>query len=325
MDSRRLLIGVIVACIASGCQSARQDGDHKGGAAGGNAAVVTRPDAPILAYVSGQPVTAKALTPALIEAAGGEVFSDVVLDLLVAQRLSELGQSVTPEMVDHEKQIISQTLSDDPDEAARLLRSLREQRGLGEQRFEALLRRNAGLRFLVRERVTVTDAAVEQAYRLAYGPAVRVRLLMTNSLSEAADLRRQIVDEGKPFGELAAMHSTDPSAAQGGLLSPIRQEDTSYPQAIRSGLVGMDVGEVSAPIAIDGGFVILRVEEKIAGAKVEFDDVKQRLAEQTRHRAERVLMQQAARELVSGANIVVLDAPLKQRWDAQQATLIEDR
>ncbi|MEM9420755.1 MAG: peptidylprolyl isomerase, partial [Planctomycetota bacterium] len=112
------------------------------------------------------------------------------------------------------------------------------------------------------------------------------------------------------------------SKAQGGLLSPIRPEDTSYPSAMRQAIDGLEVGQVSQPIAIDGGFALLKLEEKIAAAEVEFDDVKDSLELAVRGRTERVLMQQLARELLSGAELVVLDPTLKALWEAQRESLL---
>ena len=85
-----------------------------------------------------------------------------------------------------EEAIIRQSLSEDEDVAARLLADLRERRGLGPVRFAALLKRNAGLRRLVEDQVTVTEPAVRQAYRLAHGPAARVRLIVMPTLRGGA-------------------------------------------------------------------------------------------------------------------------------------------
>jgi len=275
----------------------------------------------VLAYVGGRAVRSGEVWPSLVEAAGGEVLGEVVLGRLLDRRLQQAGLEVTDAAIAAERAIVSRTLADDPDQAARLLNELRQRRGLGTHRFAALLRRNAGLRMLIADRITVTDAAVAQAYRLRYGPSSRVRLIVTPSLQQAQRLRQRAA-EGQAFGELAALHSTDPSAAQGGLLSPIRPDDTSYPSAMRSALARLDVGQVSPPIALDGGFALIQLEEKIAGLAVELDDVKEALAHDVRRRAERVLMQQVARELLSAAEVVVLDPALKALWETQQQNLL---
>ncbi len=321
---------MILALLAASCHTTpgTTPGTAPGTAPQEARAVAARApaDAPergrVYAYVAGQPVTGEALLPALMESAGGEVFGDAVLDRLIARRLAAAGVTVTDAMLDAERAVVAQTLSDDPDQAARMLRDLRERRGLGETRFEALIRRNAGLRALVAGRVTVTQPALRQAYRLRHGPATRVRLIVTDTLGQAQRLRRRAVEDGEPFGELAAMHSTDASAAQGGLLSPIRPDDTSYPASLRDAIAPLTVGQVSGPVAVDGGFALVRIEEQIAGDGVAFEAAEQALAVDVRRRAQRVLMQQIARELIDAADVVVLDPVLSAAWQRRRAVLL---
>ena len=141
-----------------------------------------------LAYVAGEAVTLGDLGPSLLEAAGGTVIAERVLDRLLVQRLESRGLTVTDDDLAAEEVIVRRGLSDDEDTAARLLADLRQGRGLGPTRFAALLRRNAGLRKLVAEQVTVSEPAVRQAYRLQHGPAARVRLIVARSLLDARNL-----------------------------------------------------------------------------------------------------------------------------------------
>ena len=275
-----------------------------------------------MAYVAGEPVRADDLRTPMLEATGGEILSEWVLDEMLRRRLDTAGQTLTQADLDAERAVLLATLSDDADDAARLLGELRGRRGWGPTRFEALLRRNAGLRALVAQRGEVTDQAVQQAYRLQHGPSARGRLIVAESLRAAQQLRERILVGGEPFGEVAALASTDVSAAQGGLLSPIRPEDTSYPSAMRQAIELLEVGDVSQPVAIDGGFALIKLEENLSGSGVEFNEVRAELEQAVRGRAERVLMQQLARELISGAELVVLDPTLKALWDAQREVLL---
>lgn len=317
---RGLLLLMIVAFIGPGCQSADSGSSDRAAARPTSPRVA--PSGQVMAYIGGEPVRTADLLVPLIEATGGEILSELVLDEMLRRRLDTAGLTLTTAALDAERAILMETLSADEDQAARLLAELRQRRGWGTVRFDALLRRNAGLRALVADRVTLNEAAVQQAYRLQHGPSSRVRLIVAESLRDARRLRRRVVEDAEPFGEVAALASTDVSAAQGGLLSPIRPEDTSYPAAMRQAIELLDVGQVSQPVAIDGGFALIQLEEKIAGSGVEFDDVKESLKQSVRGRAERVLMQQLARELVSAAELIVLDPTLKNLWEAQRESLI---
>ncbi|MEE9404084.1 MAG: peptidylprolyl isomerase [Algisphaera sp.] len=282
-----------------------------------------------LAYVSGQPIRVETLWPALIEAAGGTALSDAVLSQLVADRLASVGITLTE--ADHaaERDQLAQTLSDDPDVAARLVKELRQRRGLGEVRYAALIARNAGLRALVRDGVKVQEPAVQQAYRLAYGPSVRVRLIVAPTLVAAARLSKQLAagdGTDATFARLASEESTDSSGRQGGLLSPMRPDDTSYPQSIRDAAAALASGEVSPPVTVEGGFALLRCLEHLpARTDVSLEAIRPHLETQVRRRAERILMQQAARELVSGADVVVLNPTLSKGWKQERAKLLAPR
>ncbi|NBC10603.1 MAG: hypothetical protein GVY24_02560 [Planctomycetes bacterium] len=274
-----------------------------------------------VAYIDARALTAGDLRASLYEAAGGEVLADLVLDRAVAQALADRGLEPDAADLAAEKRRLLETLSDDPDTAARLLNELRNTRGLGQARFEALLRRSAGLRKLVADRVEVTDAALQRQYLLRHGPRYRVRLLVTATADEANKLRRQALD-GTPFSDLAALHSIDPSAAQGGLLSPISPADTSYPQAVRNALPKLDAEAISPVLALGDRFAVLKLEDKIKADDVALDDVRNELASAVRRRGERLLMEQQARELLAAAEVVVLDPALKAAWERQRDRLL---
>lgn len=346
---RRLLPLIVVATLL-GCQSGPptpKKSPDKAGAPHPGAPRDAASDAGEGEAASGRPVAyvdARALTDAdlrapLYEAAGGRVLADLVLDRAVAQALADRGLSLEPADLEAEKRRLLETLSDDPDTAARLLGELRITRGLGKVRLEALLRRSAGLRRLVADRVAVTDAAIKRQYLLRHGPRYRVRLLVTATADEASRLRRRAM-EGGSFSDLAAMHSIDPSAAQGGLLSPISPADTSYPQAVRNALPKLgeesggrggaggsggagEAGAVSPVLALGDRFAVLKLEDKIEADGVALDDVRDELVVAVRRRSQRLLMEQQARELLAAAEVVVLDPALKAAWQRHRARLLE--
>ncbi len=270
-----------------------------------------------LAYINGQAIDARELMASLIETAGGEVLAETVLDRLIERRLERRGLTVTADDLEQERNALLATLSDDPDEAALLLRRLRERRGLGERRFDALLRRNAGLRKLVRDEVTVTRAALNQAYRERYGERYRARLIVVPSVVEANRLRARAIEQPSRFGELAALHSTDASAVQGGLLPDISPVDATYPAAVRQALESLEPGQVSDIISLDQGFAILKLEQKIEPRRVAMADVEQELAERVQRQGEGLRMQQLARELLTRANVVTLNPGLSESWRRQ--------
>lgn len=320
LASAPLLAGLMLG--SAGCQATDSSnrpaprviygtGTSAGAAEGGRA----------LAFVAGDAVFTTELMPMLIESTGGQVFSELVLEKLIDDRLAADGRAITEAQLEHERQLLAENLSDNPDEAARLLRELRRRRGLGEARFRSLLRRNAGLRQMVQPRVQITRAGLEQAYHLKYGPTYQARLIVVPSQYQARRIVEQLAG-GEDFAALAAEHSTDASRAQGGLLPPINPRDPGFPEVIRSALPRLGPMEVSQIIAVEGGFAILRLEKMTPGAEVAFEDVRSELSRATRLQLERILMQQAARALISGAEVIVLDPVLEAGWQEQKTSLL---
>lgn len=287
-------------------------------------------DARPLAYLRGRPIHRRDLFEPMIEAAGGEVLAELVLDRLIAERLEARGQSLDEHTIDAERRRVIEALDpDDEDEATRLLQELRERRGLGEHRFRAFLRRNAGLRRLVADQIEVDEEAVRQAYRVQYGERYRVRVLVVDRFNEASRLRREVVEREASFSDLAARHSTDTSADRGGLLSPISPADASYPESIRRALPGLAERQgrqgadnpakpVSDVIALDGQFALVQLEEKIEPESVEFADVRSRLETEVRRRLEHGHMRQLARDMLREVDVTVLDPALGRSWRQQR-------
>jgi len=316
---RMLLLLPIVAACLQGCQSARTN--PPGEAAPADSAATPRAARPV-AYVEGQAVDAAQLQEALYEAAGGEALADLVLGQEIARELEQRGLVVDAAAINRERELIAGTLSADPDTAARLLGELRASRGLGKHRFEAMLRRNAGLRLLVADQVEVTEAAVKQAYLIQHGPRYRVRLLVVADAGEAGRLRARAA-AGEAFADLASLHSADPSAAQGGLLSPISPADPRYPQALRTALPKLAPGQPSPVLALDDRFAVLWLEDKIESDGTALADVRDALTGSVRLRAQRLRMEQLARQMLARSNVIVLDPTLKRAWESQRQRLIE--
>ncbi len=326
--SRSLRVGIVIFLFGlSACQSNGPGNGLSDGSAGpsdsehhnhSNAQADPSPQAGRpLAIVDGRAVTWQQLQEPLVEAAGGEIFAELVLDRMLERALQRRGLRVDSDAIDRERELLMRSLDADADQAQRVLDALRERRGLGRKRFEALLRRNAALRLMVQDEVEVTDAALRQAYEQQYGQRYEARLIVVPTINDAG----RVIDslgEGADFGELAAEHSTDPSAAAAGRLSPISPVDATYPAAVRRALGELEPGEVSDAIGLDEGFAILRLERIIEAQDVDFDSVADQLAQRIRRRAERTLMDRQVRVLIERADVAVFDSTLQRQWQRQR-------
>lgn len=279
-----------------------------------------------LAILNDDPITLDDLRPALLEAAGPLALEEAALDRLLAREAAVKNLTIGRPALDAEESLVRDTfasagVASSPDDAARLLASLRAARRLGDNRYTALLRRNATLRALVAPSVVITPALLDQARALRFGERYRARVIVVSSAAAAADLRAQL-ESGADFSILAAEHSIDATASRGGLLDPISPADPSYPAAIRSTLRSMKPGDLGDPIAVDQGFAILRLD-RIDPATESASSIQPQDASRTtqpalerdvRAEQERLLMNQLTRRLLTEARLTILDPTLQQAW-----------
>ena len=329
MHVRYLIIGIL-GLVLAGCQGGTSSilggnpGSSNGGSSGaGNAAA----GGDVVAYLEGRPITDNDLKAAVYEAVGGQVLAELILDRKVERRLAERGLTISQADVAQEKTLLLRSLDANNDNnAVRLLRELRTRRGLGDQRFEKLLWRNAAMRALIRDEVVVNDDVIDQAYQIEYGAKYEIRLIMVESLSKAQAILTEARGQGGAGGsfiDLAVKHSTDTSRSQGGLLAPVSPMDPTWPEGIRKAVTGLEEGKISDPIAMDRGFALIRLERKIPASAVKLADVQTELSTRLRRNLERVRMQALARELLAKVDLLVTDRTLRQSWERQKEEMFE--
>ena len=264
----------------------------------------------------GEAISWDTLLPRLGEAAGALAVEEVVLERLLEGECARAGIRLTPEMLERERDLLVSTMGEaagatTAQEAERLLDRVRRERGVGPVRFESQLRRSAMLRALVQDQVSLTEEALRLGYELRYGRAYRVRVIVVGTAREASAAVRR-TRAGESFGEVAAMVSTDDSAARGGIIDPINLSDTSWPESIRR-IVGMlEPGGISEPVSVDQGYAIVRLDEVIPAPadRPSFEEARTSLVREVRLRQEQLLMARLARRLLDEAEVRVLDPSL---------------
>lgn len=270
-------------------------------------------DARPAALIDGRSITWGELRAMLSEIGGAQALREVALDRAVERMVAEAGITITPIDLDAERVLLRETLHDDPDVSLRLLNELRARQGLGPVRFNALMYRNAALRALVRDRVTVNDAAVQRMHDVLHGPKRQARLMVLPTLPAA----KQAIDRlenGHFFGDVAVELSTDASATRGGLLEPISRSDASYPDALRGALWNLHVGEFSSPILLNDQYALLMLVREIEGDGVRLEAVRSEMQQRVRRQQERLLMDQLAREIIQNLSVTIFDDSLRESW-----------
>lgn len=290
--------------------------------------VVQPPAERPIALVDDTAVYWSTLRTALTETAGAAVLADFVLDQRLARLASAQQVSVTDADIAHERSALVESVRTrsalTEDQSAELLNSLRRGRGLGPERYDALLRRNALMRRLVQPDVLMNDAVLQQAFVIRHGPKVAARVIVAATAAEAAAIRAQLLAEAgdnpvsvSSFGDAAARFSLDESGSRGGVLEPFSPEDPGVSPAVRSAAKKLTAGALSEPVPIETGFALLMVTGHTPADATTFDEARPALERDVRRRQERRLMDALARRLIEEPGVTVMDRSLGWSWRAR--------
>ncbi len=277
------------------------------------------------AVVGGETLTMDQIAPYLAEASGALVLEDLLITRVAESELARSGRALTQSDLEQERAEFARALgaSSPGTDTEQLIDAVRRSRGLGPERFGLLVRRTAALRKLVSSDVTVEETDIALAYRVRYGPRVRVRMILAATERDAAAMVSELraMDPGSRrarFIQLAMDRSSDSSGSAGGLLEPISPADPAYPLAVRTTIASLQPGELSPVIAISPNYAIVLAEELIPDQNVGIESVRASLRDDLRRRQERLLMDRKARAIVDTAGITVIDPSLQWSWRTRE-------
>lgn len=276
------------------------------------------------AIVAGVAIRPEELQPALAELAGSVVLEEAVLDRLLQARLDQEKIVLAAGAREAELALLVETIADEarvtPDQAASLVADMRRARGLGPNRFDALLLRNARLRALVAGRDAVSDEDMRLAVELEYGPRYRFRIASFSSRESAANARTRILaarsaDRATLLAEIAMTSSRDAAGMRGGLFPDASAADLSLPPVVRSSLPSLRPGDLSDVLASGDAYALLLLEGVTPPRPDPTPDQRAALERRVRRRLERLAMDALARELLDAARVSVMDAALRWSWE----------
>lgn len=282
------------------------------------------------ALVDGTLVTREDLWPLLAERAGAAGLEALALDRAVEREARRRGVEVDAQDIRAERAIVERALAGvgltDRQQRGRVVAEARARRGWGPTWFEGLLRRNALARALTREDVRPpTEADIARLTEVFYGARREVRVLVMASEREVSRHRAEAaaaLTDSRATGEarfimLATEHSSDVSAARGGLLDPVGRYDVEYPDAFRKAVFETPVGSLTPVVALDEGFAVALVVGERGGGAAEpgsaRDEVVRRLELDAQQRAMATLFER----LRANMRVEPLDEALRWSWEAQ--------
>lgn len=271
-----------------------------------------------IALIDGQAITHAIIDQALYELAGREVLREYVLDRALEQRCKQSDIVITPAQIALERTLLAQTLVDGESGDARVLDALRRSRGLGPDRFERFVVRNAMLRALTSPISEPEPNAIESAMSQAFGARSRVRLCVSAD-ADALGRLAQRVNASPPsarsveFANACITLSTHPSADRGGLLPALSHSDPGYPQALLSAVQRTQVERCSPVVSTEAGYAVLLIESREPAIEPTTAQ-REQVLQQLRLDTQRIAMQRLAQQLLAEHEVIVLDRSLNWAW-----------
>jgi peptidyl-prolyl cis-trans isomerase C len=165
----------------------------------------------------------------------------------------------------------------------------------------------------VDSRVTVTQEEIKNFYtthseNFTAPPALRVSHILVKTEADALDLKKRL-NEGEDFAGLARKVSLDLTTRyRGGDLGVIKpgQMVPQFEQAVRH----LKIGEISAPVATQFGYHIIKLNDRPAGTAQTFEETKDQVKDQLLLEKKRKRFDELVASLRAKAKLRVADVPI---------------
>jgi foldase protein PrsA len=213
----------------------------------------------VVARVNGQTITAGQLLEELRKRRGGPTLVDMIDAELIELAAREAGIEVSEEETQLRWQRAIAEAGSETD-----TRAILEHRGISEEEYRESLRIDLLLDKLVTATIQVPEQEVADFYRehqedYALGERVKARMILVSSEDDARSLADALKEPEADFAGLAGALSIDPATSEnGGDMGWIERDD--YARAITDAAFAMAAGEISPPIEVPDGWVLLKVE-----------------------------------------------------------------
>jgi hypothetical protein len=278
---------------------------------------------PVIARLAGEPIKLSQIQPILLEGYGLNILLNLVQLEAAKDEAERANIVVTEEDYNTERTLTLNKLFPDaePAEIQPLYQQFLEQQRITAAEFDLVLRINTYLRKLAEPAVKgkVTDAALEDMFRQLYGETIRVRHIQLGNLQEVADAKHRLA-AGEPFEKVASEMSRNARTAPlGGELPPFSRQASNFPQAFKDTAFALKEGEISDVVSAEGGYHLIKLEQRIPPKVVKFEDVKASLAEDLQERMVQAVVKQLRVQLADDARRgLIIDNPiLKAQYDAR--------
>jgi len=264
---------------------------------------------PLAAMVNGAEITQASLAEECLSRHGSTVLEAIVNKTIIEQACKQRGILVGPEDVDAEIDVMAKRFNLPRDKWIELIK---DERGVTPRQYaEEIVWPMLALRRLAHSQIEPTQEQIVEAHEHQYGPAVKARIIVLRTPSDAERVRAEVLSRPDDFGSLARQESVDVgSASANGWIQPIRRH-TGEPR-FEAVAFGLPVGGISPVVQVADQFIILKCEGHLPAADVKLEDVQARLVEELRERKSREASSTIFRQLQDGSRIEnVMNDPAK--------------
>ncbi|MBU0610107.1 MAG: peptidyl-prolyl cis-trans isomerase, partial [Armatimonadetes bacterium] len=232
-----------------------------------------------IAIVNGSRVTKKEFYDRLEQAGGERVLADLIARQLLADAFNKSGLKVTEQEITAE---IEKMKKEAPNEAE--WQGYLKQQGMNEADFRDFVTFNLKVKKMAEKDVKVDEAALRKFFaenrtRFARPETVRLSEIVVNDKAQADKIRGQLKDAAQ-FPTLARQYSISTYTRERGGMRPEEPLVGIQPEAVRKAVLGLQVGQVSQPIKADSVWYIIKLEQRNAAQKADYDKIKDVVREQ---------------------------------------------
>ncbi len=293
-------------------------------AAGAQTAATAPKKNPVAALVNNEPITREELGRECLTHYGKEVLDTIVNRQVIAASCQQRGITITDKQVQDEIDRLAKRMQIPKDQ---WLAMIEKERGIKPARYaQDIIWPMLALRQLAKERLTVTQKELDDAYESEFGPAVKVRLIQCNTIEDAKRVHAQAAAKPEEFPALAKKYSKDVNSASSyGLIQPIRRHagDPKLEQAA----FALKKGEISPVIKVADVYVFVKCEEQLPPPKgIDRAKWEPKLVEALKDRKLRLAAADVFKELQKSSPIeVVYGDEAKSRQMPGVAAKVNDR
>ncbi|MCK6482880.1 MAG: peptidylprolyl isomerase [Phycisphaerae bacterium] len=277
-------------------------------------------DGPAIAEVNGRPISREWLSAALIQTHGLTLLLQRIALEEVRQEAARAGVSATAAEIDDEYDLTLKLAEPrgeplTPQRRKQLIEQWRLSRGVSDDELHIAMERQALLRRLAEQRLTINEQQLRDEFSRLYGAKVECRHIVLAGLRDV-DRIRAMIEAGEEFETLARRHSlNDITATNDGLLPPFSQRDETVPGVLREAAFRMSPGQVSNAIQVDGQYHLLKLEKRLPPETIRFEDVRGAVERSLRERLLPIEMDKLFAELQRKANLKILDPVLSRQYE----------